>query len=787
MILSLVTSVTLLALPSLALAAPVSVNVTLGQPSIVADGRSTSIATATVTDAQGHPVPGDTVAFASSFSSSSGGPGPTIGPVTDQGDGTYTATITSSTTVGSARITATDTSTAAHVSGSATLAQTAGPATSVTITMAPSLITADGRSTSIARATVNDAQGHAVSGDTVVFSSSDPRQAIGPVSDQGDGTYSATITSSTTVGSATITATDTSVSPSVSGQTTLTQAAGPVASVTVTTTPSSITADGRSTSTATATVTDVQGNPVPADTVVFASNFSSFSGGPGPTIGPVTNHGDGVYTATITSSTTVGLATITATDTSVLPNVSNSVALTQTAAPGTSSPKRLTIQTTPTSIVADGRSTSTVTATVTNAQGQPINGDALFFRSTDPGERIGPVANLGDGIYTATITSSTRLGSATITATDTSVLPNLVSQASLGQTANGSTTSLLAVPTSPVTNENVTLIAVVTSSTVTAPPSGTVSFDIGNAAIAGCVNMRVAGFNQSVAVNCQTSFAALTSPVRLRAVFSGSPGSSVGGSISTTYNLGVKTDATTTSLDVSNPSVNVRASVTYTATVTPGHPGLVRPSGTVEFFDAGKPMRTCVAQPLQSGDGSAVTARCKLSYNQPGAHRITAVYGGDRNFAGSRFSSGQPVSVRKLPPRVLGTITATMHWTFFYTPSYTKVLELALNGPPPGATVLMTCHGRGCPAVPPRTTTPVKSKRCASKQSNRCPPARAVSINLARFFAGHRLQAGAQFTVAIVRSGWVGKHYLFAMRAAQGPRIKIACLAPGTTKPGRGC
>ena len=65
-----------------------------------------------------------------------------------------------------------------------------------------------------------------VSGDTVTFSSSDSAEKIGPVTDNKNGTYTATITSSKTVGSATITAVDGSVSPGVSGQATLTQTAG---------------------------------------------------------------------------------------------------------------------------------------------------------------------------------------------------------------------------------------------------------------------------------------------------------------------------------------------------------------------------------------------------------------------------------------------------------------------------------------------------------------------------------------------------------------------------------
>ena len=192
--------------------------VSLSPSSIAANGTSTSTATATVKDAGGLAIVGDHVGFSSSDS------GEKIGAVTDNHDGSYTATITSSTTVGSATVTAADSS-VSSVSGQATLTQTAGPAASVTVSLAPASIAANGTSTSTATATVKDAAGHPVVGDHVGFSSSDSGEKIGAVTDNHNGTYTATITSSTTAHQVRITATDSSVSPSVSRQATLTQTA----------------------------------------------------------------------------------------------------------------------------------------------------------------------------------------------------------------------------------------------------------------------------------------------------------------------------------------------------------------------------------------------------------------------------------------------------------------------------------------------------------------------------------------------------------------------------------
>lgn len=336
-------------------------------------------------------------------------------------------------------------------------------------------------------------------------------------------------------------------------------------------------------------------------------------------------------------------------------------------------------------------------------------------------------------------------------------------------------TTLQASSAAPVVNEAVTLIAVVTSSNSAVAPTGTITFRNGASAIAGCGNEAVQPVGQSVAVTCQTWFAAST-PL-LTAVFTPSAGASMGGSASPSVSLVVGQDATSTSLDVSK-TVGVGDSTTYTATVTttPGRLGTLEPTGTVEFFDDGQAMASCAGQPLTGG-----AATCTVTYREIGNRSITAEYGGDGNFRASS-APAQTVSVIEPPPQVLGLISSTMQWTFESTSSYTQVLELVVNGAS-GATVTTSCHGRGCPFAR-HATLVTKAKRCAPKQAN-CPaPGR---IDLAPRFRGRRLAVGAQITVAITRRGWIGKYYQFTVRARRGPRVQIACLAPGATRPGHGC
>jgi hypothetical protein len=386
----------------------------LSPSSIAADGTATSIATATVTDANGDPVWGEPVSFSSTD------PGEKLGPVTDHGDGTYTATIASSKLQQSATITATDSSVSPSMSARATLTQTS---VSMAVSLSPSSIVANGSSTSTAMAKVTDGIGNGVSGDGVSFSSTDPGETLGPVVDHGDGTYTATITSSKVAGRVTITATDSSVSPIVSGRLTLIQAPGPATSVTVGLSPSSIIANGTSQSTVTTKVTDVNGNPVSRD------NLKLSSGDSGEAIGPVTPHGNGIYTAKLTSSTVAHQVTITATDSST--HVSGHAKLTQT--PGRA--KSVTVGVSPSSILANGSSHSTATATVTDANGNRVSGNSVRFSSSDPGVRIGVVTLHSNGTYTAALKGSTTAHLVTITATDTSVSPSVYGHATLTQTA----------------------------------------------------------------------------------------------------------------------------------------------------------------------------------------------------------------------------------------------------------------------------------------------------------------------------------------------------------------
>jgi hypothetical protein len=111
-------------------------------------------------------------------------------------------------------------------------------------------------------------------------------------------------------------------------------------------------------------------------------------------------------------------------------------------------------------------------------------------------------------------------------------------------------------------------------------------------------------------------------------VFNPAGGSGQHGSASDPEIITVGKDATAAALAVSNTAPETGATVTYTATVTPTHPGASAPTGSVDFVDNGAPIDSCASRPLTSG-----SATCTLSYAAAGGHEIGAVYGGDRNFS----------------------------------------------------------------------------------------------------------------------------------------------------------
>ena len=346
-----------------------------------------------------------------------------------------------------------------------------------------------------------------------------------------------------------------------------------------------------------------------------------------------------------------------------------------------------------------------------------------------------------------------------------------------------STTSLTAVSNGPltssnppVTNQGVTLFSTVTSvAGALLPPSGTVEFENGGNPIDGCGAVPLSARSSPPdTVSCATSFAAPASPAQLTAVFNPAQWSFGSGSVSQPESFPILKDSTSTTVTTPDSTPNVDARVTYTALVTPSQAGPLTPSGAVTFADGERPIRSCRSQPLASPS----IATCTVRYTTTGHHRITASYGGDGSFNGSR--SG----VTSMGVQAGGAITATTQWSFYFTPSYTHVLQLIVSGVPSGASIVTKCHGGGCPFTR-RTTVNRETKRCGRKGRHRC--GIHSTIDLTPAFSHSQLGVGTRITVEITKRGWVGKDYVFAVRSSRSPQIRIGCSAPGRASISAAC
>jgi hypothetical protein len=171
---------------------------TANPTSIAADGTATSTITVQLKDVNGNNITtgGQTITLTTTAGA--------LSAVTDNNDGTYTATLTSATIAtisGTLAGTAiTDTATVAFTTGGADVATS-------TITASPTSIAADGTTTSTVTVQLKDANGNnlTTSGGTVTLSTDLGTLSI--VTDNGDGKYTTTLTSTTTAGTATISGT----------------------------------------------------------------------------------------------------------------------------------------------------------------------------------------------------------------------------------------------------------------------------------------------------------------------------------------------------------------------------------------------------------------------------------------------------------------------------------------------------------------------------------------------------------------------------------------------------
>ena len=263
-----------------------------------------------------------------------------------------------------------------------------------------------------------------------------------------------------------------------------------------------------------------------------------------------------------------------------------------------------------------------VTFTATVALTAPGAGTATGTVTFKDGATTLGTGALAGGVATFS-TSTLSVGTHPITAVyagDTNVQGSTSSAVS--QVVNqAATTTVLTSGTNPsVFGQSVTFTATVTASAPsTGTPGGTVTFKDG-AATLGTGTLNAGG----VATFSTATLA--IGPHTLTAVYGGDVNDA--GSTSAPLTQTVNQGATTTTIVAApNPSI-FNQSVTFTATVAATAPAAGTPTGTVTFMDG----FTTLGTGALNGSGVATFSTSTLSL---GTHPITAVYGGDTNFAGS--------------------------------------------------------------------------------------------------------------------------------------------------------
>ncbi len=375
---------------------------------VPADGTSTALITVEAFDANGEPLTsgGDNIAIETTLG--------TLGTtVTDNGDGTYTAVLTAPTTPGTATVTGTLNGEPIGMETEITFfdPSAADPDTSL-IDAVPAQITANGSAQALITITARNAAGDPTgSGGDEISVATTAGTLSSSVTDHGDGTYTTMLTSSTVEETATITAMINGQPMSMSVEVEFVSDSGGDADAEASllwAQPSLVLADGDDIATIHVETRDAWGNPIGSggDTVELASTLGD--------LGPVTDHGDGTYSAELTGSV-AGLAEVTGTLNGQSMSQSAIVEFTSTVI---GDPGQSTISADPDQLPADGSATSLITVEVNDTDGNPVGtgGDIVEIHTT-LGTLGATVTDNGDGTYSAVLTAPATPGTATVTGT----------------------------------------------------------------------------------------------------------------------------------------------------------------------------------------------------------------------------------------------------------------------------------------------------------------------------------------------------------------------------------
>ncbi|MDE0853375.1 MAG: Ig-like domain-containing protein [Nevskia sp.] len=367
-----------------------SVQLTLGATSVAADGTTQTTLRALVSDTNSKPVPNVVVSFSSTIGTLSA-----VSATTDN-TGNAAVLLTSPSTPGVATVVAKT----AGFSSSAKITFVAGAPANVILSASPSRVPVGGKST--VQAMVTDAKGTPVSGVALVFSLSanNSGATLSTTNANTDANGNATVTyQSGTVASGSVMDTVKATAAGASGSNvsgTANIQVSPnnavVGTVNLVLGTSSIPAAANNSIAVNSTVIDTSGNPVVGAIVSFATTAGTLSAS------SATTNANGQARVTLLAPTAAGTLTVQASAGGFYAEQNLSVV------PGAISTANSSITASPSSIVADGTSTSTITVLLNDSFNNPQPNGTSVTLLTQAGTFVGSATqSLTNGSATFTL------------------------------------------------------------------------------------------------------------------------------------------------------------------------------------------------------------------------------------------------------------------------------------------------------------------------------------------------------------------------------------------------
>ncbi|WP_058913631.1 Ig-like domain-containing protein, partial [Entomohabitans teleogrylli] len=370
----------------------------------VANGTATNSVKATVTDAQGNALAGQSVSFSADNGATIAASG-----VTGE-DGSVTLMLTS-TTAGQSVVNASINGGSQSVRVTFVADTGTAQITATDLVVVNDYAVADGSAINSVKAIVTDAQGNPLAGQTVSFSAGNGATIAATGETGDDGSVSVTLTS-TMAGVSAVTASISGSSQSVNVTFVADSSTAQIIDGALSVVADNAPANGVVTNRVKATVTDHHGNLLANQSVTFTvDNGARFVAGGTDTVTLTTDEQGDVTVALI--SHVAGVAGVTA---SLGNGNQRNVNVTFTADTGTAqlAEGSLTVETD--NALANGSATNSVKAVVTDAQGNVLAGQSVSF-SADNGATIAASGVTGaDGSVIVTLTNTTA-GISAVTAT----------------------------------------------------------------------------------------------------------------------------------------------------------------------------------------------------------------------------------------------------------------------------------------------------------------------------------------------------------------------------------